>query len=1135
MANEDKLRDYLKLATANLRQARQRLREMEERSQEPVAIVGMGCRFPGGAQSPEDLWQLLASGTDAVSGFPADRGWDLEGLYDPDLGHTGTSYTRQGGFVHDVGEFDPGFFSISPREALAMDPQQRLVLETCWEALERAGIDPGSLRGSRTGVFAGASSSGYGVDLPKQEEGAEGYLVTGTSTSVLSGRVAFTLGLEGPAVTMDTACSSSLVAVHLACLALRSGECELALAGGATVIPVPKVFSGFSRLNGLSVDGRCKAFSADADGMGLAEGAGMVVLERLSEARRQGHRVLAVIRGSAVNQDGASNGLTAPNGPSQQRVIEAALAAAGLSAAEVDAVEAHGSGTVLGDPIEAQALIATYGQGRDRPVWLGSVKSNIGHTQAAAGVAGLIKMVLALRHEVLPATLHAQVPSPHVDWAAGQVRLLSEPMPWPAGGRPRRAGVSAFGMSGTNAHVILEEPPGAGDEAAGGGGAVGADRAGGRLPVLAGGAGVCAWVVSGRSAEGLAGQAGRLAGWVAARPGLEPADVGWSLATTRSVLEHRAVVVGAGRGELVAGLGAVAAGEPAGYAVLGTAGAVGGGKTVFVFAGQGAQWAGMGRELAAVSPVFAARLAECGAALARYVGWDLLEVLGGVAGAPGLQTAAVAQPALWAVMVSLAAVWEAAGVVPDAVAGHSQGEIAAATVAGMLSLEDAARVVAVRGRLLSGLGGDGGMVSVMMPEAAARDLAGRWDGRVSVAAVNSPAATVLSGDRDALAELGTELSARRVLRWPVPDSDFIAHSAAAAGLAGPLAAELAGICPVPGRVRLLSTVTGQWMDGIGLDAGYWYANVRETVRFADAVTALAGQGYTAFIEVSPQPVLTTAITETAAGAGTPAVLVTGTLTQDSPGPAGLLGALARAHVHGVSVDWAAVLTPGTVVDLPTYAFQRQRYWPRPAPVSAPAGGGDGSGTGAEAGFWAAVEGGDVAGLAAALPALAAWRRREQDSTAVAGWRYRISWVPVTSPGPGLLSGTWLLITPAGQENHDGGGLATGCARALATRGAQVITVPVTLDGDLDRAGLAARLAAALAAAAGGSGGESGAGGLAGVVSLLGVARGLAGEPGVAAGVAGTQLLVQALGDAGIGAPLWALTCGAVAAVPGEVL
>ena len=1096
-------------------------------SEEPVAIVSMSCRFPGGASTPEQLWDLVAAGTDAVSALPADRDWG-------ELGGTGA-----GGFVYGVAEFDPGFFGISPREALAMDPQQRLLLELAWEAFERAGIDPASMRGTATGVYAGTAGPDYPALLGLSADRGEGHVVTGNAASVVSGRVAYVFGLEGPAVSVDTACSSSLVALHLACQALRAGECTMALAGGVTVMATPGTFAEFGMAGALASDGRCKAFSAAADGMGLAEGAGLVLAERVSDAQRQGHRVLAVVRGSAVNQDGASNGLTAPNGPSQQRVIRQALASAGVTAAEVDVVEAHGTGTTLGDPIEAQALLATYGQGRpdDQPLWLGSVKSNIGHTQAAAGIAGVIKTVLALGQGQLPPTLHVEERSPHVDWSAGNIQLLKEARPWPQKGHPRRAGVSSFGISGTNAHLILEQAPPGVERAP-------ADAAGAGAAVVAGG--VVPWVVSGRGAGGLAAQARRLA--VFTRGGAGGAglvDVGYSLAAGRACLADRAVVVAGDAGAMAAGLAAVAAGEPAEGVVRGTAVAGEPPGVVFVFPGQGSQWAGMAAGLMAESPVFAAAMAECAAALEPWVDWPVLDVVTGKEGAPGLDRAEVVQPALFAVMVSLARTWQALGVKPAAVAGHSQGEIAAAHIAGGLSLGDAARVVAVRSQALAGLAGRGGMVSVAVGAERAGELASRWDG-LGVAAVNGPAQVVFSGPAGVLEELTGWCAAEGVWAQRVP-VDYAAHSAQVEAIRGPLLEGLAPVVPQAGDVPFYSAVTGERAGTAGLDGEYWYRNLRERVRFEDVIGALAAAGHRVFIEVSPHPVLAGAIEDTlevGAGegrAGGGPVVVTGTLRRGQGGAQRMLASAAGLFVHGVGVDWAGLLAAhgGRRIDLPTYAFQRQRYWPQPASVPVALARDEG---GEQARFWAAVEAEDVAALVGAmgaddsaraslggvLPVLSAWRRDSQQRAVVDRWRYRVTWQPVADPAPGVLGGRWLVVVPAGDA---AGGLAEGCIAALGAQGAHVVMLEVGPDlagAGLDRAALAARIGAVLS-----SPGADDCGEVAGVVSLLALDESPA--AGVAAGVARTLVLVQALGDVGVGGRWWVLTKGAVAAGPDDRL
>ncbi|MEU7584332.1 SDR family NAD(P)-dependent oxidoreductase [Streptomyces sp. NPDC041068] len=895
---------------------------------DPIAIVGMGCRFPGGADTPDALWQLLASGGDAVADFPSDRGWDVERLYDADPDRIGKSYVREGSFLPDASGFDPAFFGIAPREALAMDPQQRLLLETAWEAVERAGIDPWSLKGSRTGVFAGTNGQDYGALLQRAPKESDGYLATGSAASVVSGRLSYTFGWEGPAVSVDTACSSSLVALHLAVQALRGGECSLALAGGVTVMSTPGLFVEFSRQRALSPDGRCRAFSDTADGTGWGEGAGMLLLERLSDARRNGHPVLAVVRGSAVNQDGASNGLTAPNGPSQQRVIRAALTDARLSTTDVDAVEAHGTATTLGDPIEAQALLATYGQERseDRPLWLGSVKSNIGHTQAAAGVAGVMKMVLAMRHGVLPRTLHVDEPSSKVDWSAGAVELLTESREWAeVEGRPRRAGVSSFGVSGTNAHVILEQAPESEQVPEWESESESAVASADPVEPLA-----LPWLLSARGAEALRDQAARLLSHLQADPALSPIDVGWSLASGRTEFGHRAALVARDRDGLVSCLETLARGESAPGVVTGPAGGTSAGsrgRVVFVFPGQGAQWAGMGVELLDASPVFAERLGECAAALSEFVDWSLVDVLRGVAGAPSLERVDVVQPVSWAVMVSLAEVWRSMGVEPSAVVGHSQGEIAAACVAGGLSLRDGARVVALRSQAIAEhLAGRGGMMSVALPLAEVESRLEGWVGRLEIAAVNGPSSTVVAGEPDALDELlaACEAEGVRARRVPV---DYASHTSHVELIEDELARVLGDITPQPARVPFYSAVTGQPVETTGLDAGYWYRNLRQTVRFEESIGALSGAGFGAFVEVSAHPVLTMSVQEALEGVERPTVVV-GSLRRDEGGLDRFLTSVAEAWTHGVRVDWTRAFTGtgATRVELPTYAFQRRRYW-----------------------------------------------------------------------------------------------------------------------------------------------------------------------------------------------------------------
>ncbi|WP_425457133.1 type I polyketide synthase, partial [Amycolatopsis cihanbeyliensis] len=895
----------LRNALKQVESLREQNRELVAAATEPMAIIGMACRYPGGVRSPEDLWHLVTTGVDAVGPMPTDRGWDLAALDAFGSVEGVPRVPRQGGFLDDVAGFDAGFFRIAPRDALVMDPQQRLLLEVAWEALERAGIVPADLRGGDTGVFVGGGTGDYRVPMHGLE------WQTAQSGSLLAGRLAYTLGLQGPTLAVDTGCSSSLVSLHLAAQALRSRECSLALAGGVTVMSTPAGFVEFAVQGALSPDGRCKAFSDTADGTGWSEGAGVLVLERLSDAERNGHRILAVVRGSAVNQDGASNGMTAPNGPAQVRVIRQALANADLPAAGVDVVEAHGTGTRLGDPIEAQALLATYGQDRERPLLLGSIKSNIGHSQAAAGVAGVIKMVQAMRNGILPCTLHVDTASSHVDWTAGAVELLTEPAEWPETGWPRRAGVSAFGASGTNTHVLLER--GSGTPAA--------------TEPSAVPAGVVPWVLSARTRQALRDQAAALLSHVDSTESV-PADIGLSLATSRSGFEHRAVVLAGDTAGAARSLSALAAGTPDAGVVEGTVAA---GKTAFVFSGQGSQRLGMGSGLYRRFPVFAEAFDEVAAELAEHLGAPLRDVVWGE-DPELLDDTGWTQPALFAVEVALYRLVRSWRLTPDYLIGHSVGEITAAHAAGALALGEACAMVAARARLMRDLPGDrnaGAMVAVEAAEEEVAPLLAGYAERVAIAAVNGPESVVLSGTREAVTELAGVLAERghrtrnlrvsRAFHSPLMDPMLPGFRAA-----------LDGLPSRPPEIPVVSNVTGALVESGELGRpDYWVEHARRAVRFADGVRTLAGLGVTTFLELGPGGSLASMVRQTLdAGEDTGGVAVP-LLREDKDEESAAVRALAELHTAGVRVGWPELLagTGAGIVDLPTYPFQRERFWP----------------------------------------------------------------------------------------------------------------------------------------------------------------------------------------------------------------
>ncbi|PPJ18907.1 hypothetical protein C5E45_33975 [Nocardia nova] len=1116
VSGEDRLRAYLKRVTAELQQTRRQLAQATASTEEPIAIVSMACRYPGGVRSPEQLWDLVATGTDAVGAFPANRGWP-DGLYDPDPDAPGRSLTDQGGFLYDADRFDAGFFNIGNREAVATDPQQRLMLELSWELLERANIVPESLRGSETGVFTGVMYYDYGTQLPTGSP-QDGYVVIGSAASVVSGRIAYHLGLTGPAVTVDTACSSSLVAIAQACAALRRGDARLALAGGVTVMSTPTTFIDFSRQRALSPDGRCRSFSAAADGTGWAEGAGLLLLERESDARRNGHRIHALIRSCAVNQDGASSQLTAPNGPAQERVIGAALAQAGLSPADIDVIEAHGTGTVLGDPIEIGALARAYGPGRrrDDPIHVGSLKSNTGHSQAAAGVGAVIKMTMAMAHERLPKSLYADDPTPHIDWDEIPLRLLAEERAWPRHDRPRRAGISSFGISGTNAHLILEQAD------------VPEVAAGPEAEKARTGSGPYVWVLSARSDSALVAQAEQLSHRLRSEPMPAPAALARTLALGRTAFEHRAAIVGDTVADLLSGLGTLGTQTRGARTYTGRAGQ---GTVTFLFSGQGSQYPGMGRELRERFPVFREVFDRiCGTfdeLLAGTASYSLREVIAGEAtaddGRPLLDRTLYTQTGLFAVEVALATLLRSWDIVPTRVIGHSIGEIAAAQVAGVLSLDDACRLVAVRARLMQEIATAGAMIAIEATVDEVRAEIRRTGASVDIAAVNAPRSVVISGAPEPTDGLAEQFRQRR-RRTKRLNTSRAFHSAQMDGLLAEFEAAAAQLTYRPAAAPIITT--GAADSGAVLDVGYWTRQIREPVLFAPAVESARLAGEDAFLEIGPGGVLAALAAETIARSGSTDIaraepVVIPGLRPDTPADESVLVAVAQLHVAGVTPNWERLQPESPMLTLPTYAFDRERHWPAPQADS---------GTGADSEFWNAVAGQDSAALRRLLgytgpdehvetlvEPLADYHRRHARAQQRDRWTYAAEFGDIGVPPAPADPGDWLVVARPGDD------LAARVSEALRALGATVTLLLIDA-AELEQP---QAFSAALRSAAP-------AGAPAGIISVVAVGPAET-DPaeGVERSLAPAVALARTCDELGWQTRLWTVTSGAVAAVEGD--